>query len=215
MDGVLVDTEPIHAESFRVFLKQLDIPFSEEFIDSLVGYSIDHNIQTINGIFLTDHPMDISTGIKQRDKIYLSMINQRVLKPMEGIESLLSYCRREGLKLALASSSVREQVDTILKNLTDNGPAGINYMNIFDVTVSGDEVENKKPAPDIYDRVLKILNISAEKCFTIEDSRAGILSAKSNAIYCFALQNQYLKPDQMDGADYIISSIKEVVKLMS
>jgi beta-phosphoglucomutase-like phosphatase (HAD superfamily) len=215
MDGVLVDTEPIHADSFRVFLKQLNIPFTEDFIDGLVGYSIDHNIQTINSVFLTDNPMDLSAGIRRRDEIYLSMINQRILRPIEGIESLLSLCRRRGLKLALASSSVREQIDCVLKNLSVNDPNSINYINIFEVTVSGDEVENKKPAADIYERALKLLDISANKCFTIEDSQAGILSAKSNGIYCFALRNQYLKPNMMDGADCIINSISEVVSLMN
>jgi beta-phosphoglucomutase-like phosphatase (HAD superfamily) len=106
-------------------------------------------------------------------------------------------------------------VDTSLKNLSGNDSNNMNYINIFEVTVSGDEVENKKPAPYIYDRVLKLLDVSADKCFTIEDSEAGILSAKSNGIYCFALQNQYLKPDQMVKADSIISSINEVVRQMS
>ena len=214
MDGVLVDTEPIHAESFRIFLKELNIPFTEEFIDNLVGYSIDHNIQTINHVFLKEKPLDISAGIKQRDDIYLSMINQKVMRPIEGIESLFALCRRKGLRLALASSSVREQVDAILKNLSENDPDRNDYMHTFEVTVSGDDVENKKPAPDIYERALKLLDIPAEKCFTIEDSQAGILSAKSNGIYCFALQNQYLKRTHADGADYLIHSINEVVNLM-
>jgi beta-phosphoglucomutase-like phosphatase (HAD superfamily) len=45
MDGVIVDSEPIHAESFRVFLKRLAVPYTEAFINDLVGHSVDSNIQ--------------------------------------------------------------------------------------------------------------------------------------------------------------------------
>ena len=215
MDGVLVDTEPIHAESFRIFLRQLQIDFNEEFINDLVGYSIDHNIETINRVYLKDNPLEISAGVRQRDEIYLSMIRRRNLTTMEGVDALITLSRQRGWRLALASSSVRDQVDSILENLSINNTAHINYSDVFEVTVSGDEVENKKPAPDIYERALKSLNISAENCFTIEDSRAGIISAKANKITCFALQNQYLKPDQTDGADYVIRSINEVVQILN
>ena len=46
MDGVIVDSEPIHIESFQIFLDRINVPYTDEFVDNLVGYSIDHNIQT-------------------------------------------------------------------------------------------------------------------------------------------------------------------------
>ncbi len=215
MDGVIVDSEPIHIESFQIFLDRINVPYTDEFIDNLVGYSIDHNIQTINDQYLSDNPLKISEGVKERDKIYMDLINQRELQPLEGLTDLIKLCQSKGIKVALASSSVREQVDIILSNLTRNNNNGINFTDAFKISVSGDEVKEKKPAPDLYRRALSLLQIKAENCLAIEDSEVGILSAKSNGIYCFALQNQYLKPDQMDQADYIITSINEVVRQIS
>ncbi len=214
MDGVLVDSEPVHAESFRIFLKHLDISYTEAFIDSLVGYSVDINIETINRSFLYARPMDVSEGIRQRNRIYLELINNLKLVPLEGIDALIAYCQEKGIKMALASSSGREQVETIMNNLSQNSKSQINYNEVIAVKVCGDDVENRKPAPDIYQHALKLLNIEAQKCMAVEDSEAGIRSAKANEIFCVALENQYLKHDKMVDADYVVSSIAEIVDLL-
>jgi HAD superfamily hydrolase (TIGR01509 family) len=215
MDGVIVDSEPIHGESFRIFLDKLNVPYTEEFISDLVGHSINHNIQTINETFLTNRPLIIEEGIRIRDSLYLSLITSRAIKPLEGIEKLVSICKEKGIKLGLASSSVREQIDAILYSLSQNNDKGINFQKVFDATVGGDEVQNKKPAPDIYHKVVQTLGIDEETCIAIEDSGAGIQSAKSNGLFCIALKNQYLKEKEALTADLIINSIDEVVEMIN
>jgi beta-phosphoglucomutase-like phosphatase (HAD superfamily) len=66
MDGVIVDSEPIHAESFRMFLDNLNILYTEEFINDLVGHSVDSNIQAVNQEYLSENPLDIKEGVKIR-----------------------------------------------------------------------------------------------------------------------------------------------------
>jgi beta-phosphoglucomutase-like phosphatase (HAD superfamily) len=215
MDGVIVDSEPIHGESFRIFLEELKVPYTEEFVNNLVGHSVNHNIKTINETYLQHRPLDIEEGIRSRDTIYFNLITTRSLKPIEGIEDLISKCKDTGIKLGLASSSVREQIDAILKSLTENSTQGINFQTVFDATVGGDEVSNKKPAPDIYKKAIQILDINNDYCIAIEDSGAGILSAKANGIFCIALKNQYLKQKEALAADMVINSIKEVVNRMN
>jgi len=215
MDGVIVDSEPIHGESFALFLDKLKVPYTEDFISDLVGHSIDSNIQTINQVYLHNNPIDLLEGIRIRDALYLSLITSRQLKPLEGIEDLLLLCKKKGIKLGLASSSVREQIDAILNNLSQNNKQNINFQTIFDATVGGDEVTRKKPAPDIYHKVIKILAIDRENCIAIEDSGAGISSAKANDIACIALKNQYLKENDSNTADLVINSIHEVVEMIN
>ena len=100
MDGVIVDSEPIHIESFQIFLDRINVPYTDEFIDNLVGYSIDHNIQTINDQYLSDNPLKISEGVKERDKIYMDLINQRELQPLEGLTELIKLCQSKGIRVA-------------------------------------------------------------------------------------------------------------------
>jgi len=215
MDGVIVDSEPIHGESFGLFLDTLNVPYTEEFIGDLVGHSINHNIQTINKVFLSDNPIDVLEGIRKRDAIYLDLITNRHLKPLDGIENLVLLCKNQDIKLGLASSSVRKQIDAILKNLSQNNEQNINFQTIFDVTVGGDEVKQKKPAPDIYHKVIETLGIDRDNCLAIEDSGAGILSAKANGITCIALRNQYLKEKETLSADLVVNSINEVVEMIN
>jgi len=215
MDGVLVDSEPIHGVAFGMFLDTLKVPHTEEFIGDLVGHSIDHNIQTINEIYLSDNPIDVLEGIRIRDAIYLRLITSRRLKPLNGIEDLILLCKKKGIKLGLASSSVREQIDAILKNLSVNNEQHINFQTVFDATVGGNEVSRKKPAPDIYHKVSQILGIDKNNCIAIEDSGAGILSAKANNIFCIALKNQYLKEKEALSADLVVNSIHEVVEMLN
>ena len=87
MDGVLVDSEPVHAESFRIFFKHHHIPYTETFLDSLVGYSTDDNIATINRLYLSEKPIDIGEGIREKNNIYLNLINNLQLEPLEGIDA--------------------------------------------------------------------------------------------------------------------------------
>lgn len=215
MDGVLVDSEPIHNQSFRMFLNKLNIPFTEEFVRDLVGHSVDSNIQTINKKYLSEDPLNIDEGIKTRDALYLSLIAEQELKPLDGIEELIILSKQKNIKLALASSSVREQVDTILNNLSRNSIHHIDFQNVFDVTVAGDEVFQKKPAPDIYHKAIQNLGVDRNYCIAIEDSGAGITSAKANEIACIALRNQYLKENELLEADIVVNSIKEVVDMFN
>ena len=214
MDGVIVDSEPIHAESFRIFLDNLNVSYTEEFINDLVGHSVDSNIQAVNQEYLSENPLDIKEGVKIRDTLYLSLITDRPLKPLDGIEDLILLCKKKGIKLGLASSSVQEQVDAILDSLSQNSKQKINYHTVFDVTVSGDEVSQKKPAPDIYHKVIQTLGIDRDKCMAIEDSEAGIISAKANDIFCIALRNQFLKENKTLSADLVINSIEDVVNII-
>jgi HAD superfamily hydrolase (TIGR01509 family) len=214
MDGVLVDSEPIHGESFRLFFEKLGVDCTEEFIHNLVGHSVNSNIQTINETFLADRPLDIEEGVKMRDSLYLELITNIPLKPIKGIESLILKCNKKGLRLGLATSSAREQIEVILNSLSKNGDHKIDYKNVFDVIVGGDEVANKKPSPDIYKKVIRKLGIAPDKCLAIEDSEAGLMSAKANGIFCVALKNQYLKIHDNLTADMIVDSIYEVVNLM-
>lgn len=214
MDGVIVDSEPIHVEAFRIFLNQLNVSYTDKFIDNLVGYSIDHNIQTINDMYLTNNPLEISEGVNARDRIYLELINQRELEPLEGLIELIEFCQKKGVRVALASSSVREQVDVILANLTQNGNYPLNFKDIFSISVSGDEVAEKKPAPDLYRTALSMLGEKKENCLAIEDSEAGILSAKSNNLFCIALKNEYFSMSRLKNADIIVDSLSEIISVL-
>jgi beta-phosphoglucomutase len=205
MDGVIVDTEPIQLEAFRVFLNLHQIHVSEDFLQSLVGYSIQDNMADIKQKFFQNKVFDIPSAIRRRNEIYLKMIAQQKLTPLAGVMELISFCLDTNIKLALASSSDQQQVDIIMNRLVNN------FRIVFDVVVTGDDVQNKKPAPDIYLRVVEKLNLSAKSCLAFEDSRAGVESAKAAGVICFAVRNRYAEEKYLQQADRVINSIQEAL----
>ena len=214
MDGVLADTEPIHIEAFRVMLKEYNIVADEDFLTSFIGHSVENNIAAINSRYFASQPLPETKTAKYRDDIYLKLLQESDLKPMPGIEDLLLFCAKHGIKLALASSSVREQIDVILSTLTSRSSDILSYENSFGVIVSGDIVANKKPAKDIYQLALQKLNYAADTCFAVEDSVAGIQSAQAAGLKCFVLKNEYTDDKDITFADGRIDSIKEIVSAL-
>jgi HAD superfamily hydrolase (TIGR01509 family) len=211
MDGVIVDSEPIHVEAFKIFMDELDVTYTESFLHSFIGFSIKDNVTKINNELLRGREIDISEGVLRRDAIYLDLIKRSKLKPLPGLFEVIDYCQSVDLPLALASSSIGEQVDVILDRLTDHR---INFNTLFSSIVHGDHVEHRKPAPDIYQLSAKNLGLPARNCITIEDSNAGVAAAKNAGIRCIALKNQYIPEEKLKHADFVIGHMREAIPII-
>jgi beta-phosphoglucomutase-like phosphatase (HAD superfamily) len=214
MDGILVDTEPLHIESFRILLNDLPLDYDDAFLHSFVGHSVESNMTTIFQKLGKAVPEVINTELERREAIYLEILKNSSLSPQPGLVELMDACRRFSLVLALATSSVMEQVDVILDKISAAGDGRLSgFKDMLRVIVSGDQVRHKKPAPDIYQKVVQLLKIKPEYCMAVEDSPAGIRSAKAAGVYCIALQNRYWKREQLQEAraDGIVESLNDLV----
>ncbi|MCI0496627.1 HAD family phosphatase [candidate division KSB1 bacterium] len=207
MDGVIVDTEAIHIDAFRYFLKENDIQFSEEFLISLVGYSIQDNMQQIKKRLPGASNLNIENGINRRNDIYMNLIASLHLQPLPGVLDLIACCQKKHLRLAVASSSDFRQVDLICSKLWGT------YSDVFDVIVTGDDVLHKKPAPDIYLKAINKIKLPPQSCLALEDSRAGVASAKAAGLVCYAIRNRYTADVHLAAADNIIDSLAEVITI--
>lgn len=204
MDGVLVDTEPIHIRSFQLYMDELGLDYDLSYIHGFVGYSIDQNVQRINHDFLQGREIPISEGVQRRDAIYLNLLRNTKLHPLPGVMELVDCCETNQIALALASSSWQEQVDLILDLLEANGyPLRSKFRSI----VHGDHVARRKPAPDIYLKAISDLNIPAQNCWTIEDSGAGVESAKAAGIHCIGLETPFVSTQALIKADRIVADL--------
>ena len=204
MDGVIVDTEGVHLEAFRLLLDEYAIPYSKDFLTTLIGYSIKHNITTIKRRYNDLLTLPTDRAIQKRNDIYLALIAGRTLQPLPGVLNLVKRCQASDVKLALASSSERRQVTAVMKKTIPH------YTEVFEAIVSGSDVEKMKPAPDIYLAALEKLDVPAAAAIAVEDSPAGVSSAKSAGIYCYALRNNYITEEKLSAADSIVHSLQEI-----
>ncbi len=208
MDGVLVDSEPYHVQSFKIMMDELKLNYEDSFVHSFIGHSIESNIQSINEELMQGRELNLAEAVEYRDALYLDLIKQADLKPMSGIYKLIEKCREKNITLALASSSVKKQVDVILTKLSKNE---WNLNTIFNSIVTGDDVEKRKPEPDIYQKTISNLNIAADQCLAIEDSPAGVKSAKSAGLHCIALKSVFIDSNELKDADLLIDNINQAV----
>ena len=117
---------------------------------------------------------------------------------------MLCWCVQNGWLIGLASSSTRRLVEQILNSLK--------IKKYFDVIVCGDEVINKKPAPDIYEKVLNLAGLKQNKAIAVDDSETGIKAAKAAGIFCYGYRNKSSGNQDLSSADGVIRNLKEIIE---
>lgn len=165
-DGLLFDTEVIFEQSWLKAGVDLGIPVTVELTRSLSGCGKKELAEVIDGFF----PGLDSSGLVERAhglaaEAQLAMTP--VLKP--GVKEMLEFCRAHGIRTAVASSSMRHLVE---HNLESSGLAGY-----FDAVVTGGDVANGKPAPDIFLLAAERIGLPAGECAVFEDAFTGIRAA--------------------------------------
>jgi len=211
MDGVLADTEPLHIEAFMRYMESLGLKFKPEYVHGFVGYSIKENVRRINKDFLAGREVPVEEGVRRRDAIYLDLIRNTRLQPLPGIREIIALAEEKRWQLALASSSSREQIDTVLENFRRNG---FDLKGKLTVSVSGDDVALPKPDGAIYRLTLQKLRCRPALALAVEDSEAGLRSARANGIACAALANPYMSVERLGSAEVVLHSLVELLEYL-
>jgi HAD superfamily hydrolase (TIGR01509 family) len=109
-----------------------------------------------------------------------------------------------GYRLAVASSSNRELIDAVLRRLE--------LAALFEVTVSSEEVERGKPAPDVYLETARRLDVEPARCVAVEDSASGIRAARAAGMHVIAYPNQHYPPaaDVLASADVVLDALSDL-----
>lgn len=200
MDGVLIDSEPIHYQSNVTLLKRLSVEFPYDYYKKFIGSTCSYMWECIARDFNLDKsPQWLNT---EGNKICEEIVRKQGYPPVKGAKELVKSIWEAGYKLAVASSSA---LPTIRSNMEAQGLTGY-----FDELVSGEDVENPKPAPDVFIKAAKMLGVSPNECLVIEDSRNGVLAAKAADMTCLGFINPNSGEQNLDKADYLTESFEEM-----
>lgn len=194
MDGVLVNTEPLYKQMNLGFFAELGVTINEAEYNSFIGIAANKMWEYIrNKGQLSNSIEELKSEEKQRK---YALLSNKDLTPIEGIEPLLKALKQAKQKLAVASSSPRPNIDLIL--------AKTQLQPYFDFVISGEQVNQGKPAPDIFLAVSHHMNIPPANCWMIEDSRNGTLAAKAAQMQCIGFKTPNSGNQDLTPADYII-----------
>jgi HAD superfamily hydrolase (TIGR01509 family) len=200
LDGVLVDSEQVWDEARKELAAERGRPWPEQASRDMMGMSsLEWSRYMHEVVGLTEPPEEISAEVVRR----LEEIYRRKLPLIDGaVEAVGRLAER--WPLGLASSSNRELIDLVLEL------SGL--ARAFRVTVSSEEVQRGKPAPDVYLEAARRLGVAPDLCAAIEDSENGIRSAKAAGMRVLTIPNPVYPPaeDALALADEVLRSIDEL-----
>jgi len=181
MDGVLVDTNPFHIQKWEALLTEYGIAFDREALPrQVLGPGNDPTLRHFFGERLSaDDRARLSEELEARFRRAFAPH----AKPLPGVERLISECHDHGVLVALASAAMSKNVNFILDALK--------LRPFFHVILTGDEVAQGKPHPEIFAKTAQKLSLLPSGCLVIEDSFAGIEAAKRAGMKCVAVASTF------------------------
>ena len=197
MDGVILDSEPIYYQIETKFFGNLGISISDEEYHTFVGLSMMEMCRRIKN----NHNLkeEIETLVKSNNEVvFQHFSNSENLQSTPFLEQFMQNLLENNIKLAVASSSSKKLIEVILEKLI--------LKKYFKICVSGNEVKNGKPAPDVFLYTANLMNVNPEECLVIEDSTNGVKAAKSAEMMCVGFQNSNSGNQDLSDADMIIST---------
>jgi beta-phosphoglucomutase len=204
-DGVIVDTEPLHYAAFQRILEPLGLGFSwEQYVETYMGFDDrDAFIEAFKGGEDGLSSQKLLDLIERKATLFQEIIRDDI-NAYPGVVNLIKNIRTSKTPLAISSGALRSDIDPILKSL------GIS--DCFDIIVTAEDVAKSKPDPESY-RLAHArltahhsLSIPAHKVLAIEDTPAGIASAKGAGLQVLAVTNSY-PATQLTQADSITETL--------
>ena len=202
MDGVIIDSQPLYHEFDIRMLKQFGHPATKE---TVIPYS---GLTSVDRMTKYKKDFGLSDSVEELVKMSIDSIKEvfqtHDIAPIDGIPELLSYVENAGMFIGVASSTSHELIELILKRL--------DVLHYFEKIVSGEDVKEGKPAPDVYLKAAEVFGVLPHECVAIEDSLMGMRSAKAAGFTCIAYRNSYTQ--DYSCADYVVDCFSEIVHIL-
>jgi HAD superfamily hydrolase (TIGR01509 family) len=212
VDGTLAETEELHRRSFNEAFADMGV--DRLWPDARAGWHWSREdygrlLETTGGkerisAYLREDlsvdPTDLQPVVAEihaaKTRCFARLLAQGDIAPRPGVERIVSMAKAAGVRLAIATTTNRGNVDALCRALFKQAPD-----DLFHAIAAGDDVARKKPAPDVYHLTLARLDLPARACVALEDSRNGMLAARGAGLRCVVSPSLYMREDRFDEAD--------------
>ena len=206
MDGLMVDTESLATEAFIHSAKKQGYDMTKEETLLVLGFTTKSIYEFWENYFKNS---DVSGKqlVDDHYKYIEDILFTTGPRKMPYIEELLKYLKESNYKVAVASSS---NMNHIINNMEKTG-----LKKYIDEFASGAEVENGKPAPDVFLLAAKRLGEKLEECLVLEDSKAGVIAGSSAGAKVIMVPDMF-KPDEVckEKVYRIVNNLGEVISIL-
>jgi beta-phosphoglucomutase len=168
MDGVIVDSNPVHRQAWAAFNRRFGLETTEEMLRRMYGKRNDQIVRDFFGEGLT--PEEVARRGAAKEQLYRDMVKDRIEEILvPGVRQFLE--RHRDVPKALATNGEEANVDFLLDR------AGLRPY--FRAVVNGQQVRHPKPHPEIYQRAAGLLGADPANCIVFEDSDSGVEAARA------------------------------------
>ena len=201
MDGVIVDTEPVHHYAYHEHFKELNIDVTPEMYASYTGNSTRNIFQKLKEHF--DLQEDVENLILRKRHLFNEAFDTKEdLFLIEGVEDLIKDLHLNGVQLILASSASKTTIERVFNRF--------DLHQYFTHKVSGEDFPKSKPHPAIFEHAASLSIAPKEHCIVIEDSTNGIQASVSAGIFCVGYNSFHSKDQDLSKANTIVQHFNEL-----
>lgn len=201
MDGVIVDTEPLHRKAYFKMFDDLGISVDEELYTSFTGSSTKRVCETlINTFSLNETHEELAARKRYYFKHYFD--NDPNFDLLPGVFELIQHYHQNAITLILASSAHINTINWVFEKF--------NLNPYFKAKISGADLKESKPHPEIFIRAAKLAETSKNECLVIEDSTNGIAAAHAAGIFCAAYKSPHSAGQNYEKAHIIVKDFEQL-----
>ena len=211
VDGTLAETEEVHRQAFNAAFASANLGWCwgrvvyKDLLRVAGGKERIRAFDRLRGGASLLSDAEIAELHRVKTDVYADLIASGGCPLRPGVEVLLNAALIRGQRLAIATTTSRGNIDALL-----GSALGKDWSSRFAVIVAGDEVSNKKPAPDVYLEVLSRLGLPASECLAIEDSGIGLAAATGAGIPVLISRSAYFRDDDFSDALFVTDDLTEV-----
>lgn len=214
VDGTLADTEEAHRQAFNAAFREFGLPWywDAALYRQLLAITggrerIAHYCKQADPARLAESRAAefIARLHAHKTRLYEEMVRGGQVFARPGVVRLIGELRAAGVRLAIATTTSRANVEVLLSTTL-----GVLPPLSFEVMGCGEEAQAKKPAPDVYLWVLEQLDLPAADCLAIEDSKNGVLAARGAGVPVLVTESSWTQGEDFSGAIAVLPDLADV-----
>jgi len=199
MDGVIVDSNPYHAQAWIQFCKKYNVPLNEDEIPELIFGKT--NKVALKEVFKKDFSPEESDRLGEEKEAIYRELHQKDMVPVKGLISFLQMLKENNIATAVATNAPVSNLNFIL--------ARTDTRQYFDELIDATMVKEGKPDPDIYLKAAEKLNMPPAKCIVMEDSTTGVEAGLRANMKVVALTTTH-SPEELAHTHLVIDNFEEL-----
>lgn len=201
MDGVIVDTEPVHRYAYFKHFDELNVLVTDEMFATYTGNSTRNVFQKLKETFEINH--EVEDLIQRKRAIFNDAFDTKEdLYLIDGVEHLIKNLHKNGFEIIVASSASKVTIDRVFKRF--------HLHQYFSHIVSGEDFPKSKPHPAIFEYAASLSKFLKNECIVIEDSWNGVEAAVNAGIFCVGYNSEHSKMQDISKANIVVNHFDEL-----